>query len=150
MTDFVIRPARPEDAPALTRAIVAAYAVHDGRGLTLPPVADGVPEAIAGTPVFVAEEAGEILGGIILRMDEGAQIENVAVTAAAMGRGVGKALIARAEEAARAAGHDNLALATHEALTENLALYARLGWAETGRDGQKVLMRKPLTKGAPT
>ena len=51
MTDFVIRPARPEDAPALTRAIVAAYAVHDGRGLTLPPVADGVPEAIADNGV---------------------------------------------------------------------------------------------------
>ena len=59
-------------------------------------------------------------------------------------------LVARAEEAARAAGHDNLALATHEALTENLAFYARLGWAETGRDGQKILMRKPLTRGAPT
>lgn len=139
----VIRPAVPGDAAALTRAIEAAYSDY-AAGLSLPPVSDGVAEAIAETPVFVAETAAGVVGGIILRLGETAKIENIAVAPDGTGRGIGRALMARAETAARQAGYDRLTLATHAGLTETLRFYARLGWAETGRDGDRVFLTRPL------
>lgn len=144
----LIRPAGPSDAPALTRAIDAAYAPHIGRGLSLPPVSDGVAEAIAETPVYVAQIAAGVVGGIILRLGEVAKIENVAVAPEGAGQGIGKALIEHAEDAARQAGYDQLTLATHKDLTDTRRFYARLGWDETGREGDRVFLAKPLNAGA--
>jgi len=140
----VIRPARPADAAALTRAIDAAYAVYAGRGLSLPPVSEGVAEAIAETPVYVAETAAGIVGGIILRLGETAKIENIAVAPDGAGQGIGRALMTRAETAARDAGYGRLILSTHEKLLETRRFYARLGWKETGSQGAKVLFAKTL------
>lgn len=144
MQQPVIRPAELRDAAALRRAIDAAYAIYAGRGLSLPPVSDGVAEAIAETPVFVAETAAGVVGGLILRLGDTAKIENIAVAPDGSGRGIGRALMTRAEMAARQAGYDRLTLATHAGLTETLRFYARLGWAETGRDGDRVFLTRPL------
>ncbi len=60
-------------------------------------------------------------------------IENVAVRTDAQGRGIGRALIGFAEQRARDLQLSEVRLYTHELMTENLALYARLGYAETHR-----------------
>jgi ribosomal protein S18 acetylase RimI-like enzyme len=61
---------------------------------------------------------------------------------------VGRALLELADVEASAQGYGELRLYTHEAMTENIALYARIGWIETHRGKQegyqKVFMRKPL------
>ncbi len=140
-----IRPATFHDAPQLTDAIRAAYAVYDNMDLNLPPVSEGIDQAIRDATVFVAEKDERLLGGIVVRVGQGwAQIENLALTPAATGLGLGKALIQHAEEAAREAGATELRLATHKDLTGNIGLYTHLGWAITARDGNKVMMRKPL------
>ena len=141
---IMIRRAQAEDAAGLTQAIEDAYAIYRGRGIALPPVSDAIAKAIAETPVFVADQDGTIVGGVILRLEESAQIENVAVAQDGMGKGVGTSLIARAEKEACERGYASLTLATHEDLTDNLRYYTRLGWTQTGRDGVKVLMNKPL------
>lgn len=54
-----------------------------------------------------------------------------------------------AETEARRRGHGELRLYTHAKMTENLAMYPRLGWTETGRGAEKgferVYFRKPVT-----
>jgi hypothetical protein len=53
-----------------------------------------------------------------------------------------------AEEEAARRGFTRMALVTHEAMTENQAIYARLGYAEVGRraeDGyRRIYMEKRL------
>ena len=64
------------------------------------------------------------------------------------GRGIGRGLLALADHEAAAQGYRELRLYTHETMTENIDMYAHLGWIETGRgeqDGyQRVFMRKPI------
>jgi ribosomal protein S18 acetylase RimI-like enzyme len=99
--------------------------------------------------VTVAERGGEIVGLIVLAItDEGFAVDNVAVHPAQQGRGVGRALLEHAEAEARRDGFHSLYLYTHKRMTENLALYERLGYVEYDRrshgDACLVYLRKAL------
>ena len=65
--------------------------------------------------------------------EEGFFIGNLAVDPSHQGSGVGRALLEHAEQAARRAGFDSLYLYTHERMTENIALYTRIGYVEYDR-----------------
>ena len=75
-------------------------------------------------------------------------LDNIAVRPDRQGSGIGRRLMAFAESEARRLGHAELRLYTHVAMTENIALYTRLGFVETGRGHQagydRVFMRKQL------
>jgi GNAT superfamily N-acetyltransferase len=75
-------------------------------------------------------------------------LDNVAVDPAAQGQGVGRALIGFAAAEARRRGYREMRLYTHQMMTENIALYARTGWVETGRGEQggfaRVFFRKEV------
>ena len=79
---------------------------------------------------------------------EGAEKENVAVSPEAQGAGLGRRLMEFAEQQARARGISRMTLYTHEVMTENLAIYAHLGYRETSRAVQgayrRVFMEKLL------
>ena len=47
-------------------------------------------------------------------------------------------------------GFGELRLYTHETMVENIALYARTGWAETGRAEQNGFARVFFSKPLPT
>ena len=99
--------------------------------------------------VAVAESDGTMVGVIVLAVnDEGLLIDNVAVDPSHRGKGLGKALLEFAEAEARRAGFDSIYLYTHEKMTENLALYSRIGYVEYERRSQGkfslVYMRKHL------
>ena len=57
--------------------------------------------------------------------------------------------MAHAEAEARAAGHTHVRLYTNIAMTENLSLYAHLGYVEVGRvrehGFERIYFEKPLT-----
>jgi ribosomal protein S18 acetylase RimI-like enzyme len=113
------------------------------------PMTDDYAEVVRGYDVTVADRDGEIVGLIVLGIgDEGFVVDNVAVDPAHQGAGVGRALLEHAEAAARRAGFDSIYLYTHERMTENLALYARIGYVEYDRrlhgDARLVYLRKPL------
>jgi GNAT superfamily N-acetyltransferase len=76
-------------------------------------------------------------------------VENVAVRPDRQGKGLGRALMAYAEQEARRLGLPALRLYTNTRMTTNIALYESLGYVETGRMGiegrSAVLMRKQLT-----
>jgi ribosomal protein S18 acetylase RimI-like enzyme len=93
---------------------------------------------------------GEPVTGLIELIEAGTSLHvgNVAVHPSAQGSGLGRRLLEFAEEQARQRGLDRLHLFTNEVMTENQAIYARLGYRETGRrteDGyQRVYMEKDL------
>lgn len=135
---MIIRAATADDAPGLTACIVAAYAPYAAQGLNLPPVSAGIAEDIRDHRVWVAVDDGAIVGGAVLHLNARAHLANLAVHPEAGGHGIGRALIDTAHEAARKAGHAQMYLATHVDMEQAQALYQRLGWYETGRDGNKA------------
>ncbi len=117
--------------------------------MTPRPMTDDYTEVIRNSRVTVAESNQTMVGVIVLNMtDEEFLIDNVAVDPSYHGKGVGKALLTFAEADARRAGFDSIYLYTHEKMTENLALYARIGYVEYDRRSQGnfslVYMRKQL------
>ena len=150
MTDieYSLRPATREDTAKVTALINAAYRHYVERiGMVPRPMTDDYAEVIQNDRVTVAEGDQTIVGVIVLTVtDEGFLIDNVAVDPAHRGKGIGKALLEFAEAEARRAGFDSIYLYTHEKMTENLALYARIEYVEYDRRSQGdfslVYMRK--------
>jgi ribosomal protein S18 acetylase RimI-like enzyme len=146
-----LRPARETDVPRLAELVQAAYGHYVERiGGPPRPMTDDYAEVVRSFDVTVAERRGGIVGLIVLGVgDEGFLIDNVAVDPSHQGTGVGRALLEHAERAARSAGHDSIHLYTHERMSENLALYERIGYVEYDRrlhgDACLVYMRKRLS-----
>lgn len=128
--------------------VKAAYEHYVERIGRLPgPMTEDYVEVIHSRQVTVAERSGTIAGVIVLTVtDEGFLIDNVAVHPSRRGTGLGRALLEFAETEARRAGYDSVYLFTHEKMTENLALYSRIGYVEYDRrsrgDFSLVYMRK--------
>jgi ribosomal protein S18 acetylase RimI-like enzyme len=147
---YTLRSAIPSDAAAVAQLVDLAYEPYIERIGTIPgPMREDYREAIRTRRVIVAERAATIAGVLVLRTtDEGFLIDNVAVHPVHRGVGVGRMLLRHAETEARRAGYDSIYLYTHEKMTENQALYARIGYTEFDRrsDGETTLvyMRKPL------
>jgi ribosomal protein S18 acetylase RimI-like enzyme len=101
-------------------------------------LAGALEQSSADTSVFVAEDdAGEAIGFIHLTTTDDyytnsstAHIADVVVVTAFGGRGTGSALIAFAEQWARARGFDMLTLNVFSANRRARELYARLGFQE--------------------
>jgi ribosomal protein S18 acetylase RimI-like enzyme len=148
-----LRPATAADVPRLTELVGAAYEHYVERlGGPPRPMTDDYAEVVRTKRVTVAERAGAIVGLIVSGVsDEGFHVDNVAVDPAHQGSGVGRALLEHAEVEARRAGFDSIYLYTHEKMSENLALYSRIGYVEYDRrlhgDACLVYLRKRL--GAP-
>ena len=70
----------------------------------------------------------------------------MAVVPDAQGLGYGRELLQFAERSALAAGYTSIRLYTHEAMTENIALYTRRGYMETHRAVEQGLRRVYMTK----
>jgi ribosomal protein S18 acetylase RimI-like enzyme len=72
----------------------------------------------------------------------------VAVLPTLKGQGIGRALLTHAEAQAKARGYRSIYLYTNEAMVENIALYARIGYVEYERRQEqgfrRVFMRKQL------
>jgi ribosomal protein S18 acetylase RimI-like enzyme len=143
-----MRLATPADLPVIRDIVTAAYTRYLDR-MDRPPapmLADYAAEVesgrlwVAGDPVTGLIELIENAGSL--------HIANVAVHPAAQGTGLGRRLMEFAEEQARQRGLARLDLYTHEVMTENQAIYARLGYRETARrteDGyHRVYMDKIL------
>jgi len=101
--------------------------------------------------VTVADNGGKVAGVLVLAVTgEGFLLENVAVDPSHRGKGLGRTLLELAEAEARCEGFGSIYLYTHEKMTENLALYARIGYVEYDRRAEKgfarVYMRKSLRR----
>jgi len=145
----MIRPALPEDEAAIRACARAAYSRYIpamGRA-PAPMVADFAAQIGAGQ-VWVT--GTPVQGFVVFHPRGGAMLlENVAVHPDAAGQGIGRALVAFCEEAARRAGLHAVDLYTNAKMTANLSIYPRLGYGQTDRrteDGfDRVYFRKRLS-----
>jgi len=147
--DLLLRSATAADVPRLTELVHAAYGHYVERiGGPPGPMTDDYANIVGRSAVTVAELDGAIVGLVVLSADgdEGFLIDNVAVDPTQQGVGVGRALLEHAEQEARRAGFDSTYLYTHETMTENLDLYARIGYVEYDRRTEGKLSRVFLRK----
>ena len=150
MADRNIRQAEPGDAVEVRDLVRASYARYVGRiGKQPAPMLEDYAALIRAGEVWVLAEGGEVLGVLVIRPAEDHMfVDNVAVAPGHQGRGLGRELAAFAEEKAAEHGMPEIRLYTNEKMHENLDIYARLGFEETGRglDGgyRRVFMRRRL------
>jgi GNAT superfamily N-acetyltransferase len=155
----VIRRAQPTDRAAVEQIVRDAYSMYIERiGKSPGPMLDDYAALIADGTVSVLEDGDGTIAALIVLLPKPDHLllDNIAVRPDRQGRGLGRQLIAFAEAEARRLGHAELRLYTHQKMTENIALYARLGFVETGRGQEagydRVFMTKRLaaqTGGSP-
>lgn len=157
--DVRIEPATAADLAAIVAVIRAAFAEYDGR-------LDPPSSAHAQTPANVARELADG-GALVARIGDSVvgcvfhhwrgdhvYLDRLAVLPAHRGAGIGRALLAAAEQRARARGLGEARLTVRLALAGLRASYERLGYGFLEHRthagyGQPtaVTLRKPL--GAP-
>ena len=107
---------------------------HDWRWRKARHIDDDVAAHAAG--IFVVEAAGEVVGYITTRVDTEAgkgRIPNLAVTAAARGHGLGRALIEHALDYLRGQGMEIAVIETMASNPVGQSLYPSCGFEEIGR-----------------
>jgi ribosomal protein S18 acetylase RimI-like enzyme len=151
----MLRTARPEDRAAVEAIVDAAYSIYVERiGKPPGPLLDDYAGLIGAGAVSVLEDPNGIIAALIVLLPKPDHLllDNIAVHPDRQGRGLGRRLIAFAETEARRLGCTELRLYTHQRMTENIALYTRLGFRETGRGHDagydRVFMTKALGAGA--
>lgn len=144
----MIRPALPEDRTGVEAIVREAYSVYLARMDKPPgPMLDDYASLIASGAVSVLEDSGAVVAIIVLIVEaDHLLLDNIAVRSDRQGTGLGRRLIAFAEGEARRLGFAELRLYTHVTMVENLALYARLGFVETGRGREAGYDRVFMTK----
>jgi N-acetylglutamate synthase-like GNAT family acetyltransferase len=150
LSEYTARAAAPGDAPGAAACARAAYEHYIARnGLVPMPMRQDYEAVIRDYQVTVVEHAGDIVAVLALTASaEGFLLDNIAVTPAHQGRGLGRVLLEYAESEARRQGFDSIYLYAQEIMTENLALYRRIGYVEYARRVEsglpRVYLRKPL------
>lgn len=149
--EYLLRPATSADAEEVRALASRAYAPYIARiGRRPAPMdADYVMAIRRGQVDLLTDQDGAIAAFIVHFEKASAWfVENVAVEPARQGAGLGRRLLTHAEDRARGLGLSRLTLYTNAAMTENLAFYPRLGYAETDRrreDGfERVYFEKRL------
>lgn len=128
--DWTVRPLRPEDAGPLC----ALWARTPGLGLrALDDSPEGVARFLQRNPAtcFGAFSRGRLVGSVLCGHDgRRGYIYHTAVDAELRGRGIGWALVRRAEEALRAEGIHKAALVAFASNREGNAFWESLGYGE--------------------
>ncbi|KAG9966220.1 hypothetical protein KCU61_g1083, partial [Aureobasidium melanogenum] len=155
--------ASPDHLNAVTDLITLAYTPYITRlnGKKPAPMTANYAALIDSSCLYIlsasssssasASASSAILGCISLELNttgEALEINNLAVSPTAQGKGYGKLLMKFAEDVAKEKGAKKLELYTNVKMVENLILYKKLGYDEVGRwseDGfERVFFVKDL------
>lgn len=150
MEELKVRKAAFSDAAAVIDCVNAAYEKYISRlGKKPGPLLCDYPRLIGEGKVFCGEYAGQIAGILVLKeYDAYLLLDNVAVFPSFQGRGFGKELLVFAEDYAAEKNYQEIRLYTNIKMTENTALYKKLGYRQYDlkhEDGyQRVYFKKSL------
>jgi ribosomal protein S18 acetylase RimI-like enzyme len=144
----MIRPARAGEDAVVRDVVHVAYRHYTARiGKPPGPMLDDYARRIADAQTWVACDGDRIVGVLVLEATPaGFLLDNIAVLPECQGTGYGRLLIEFAEAEARRRGYSEIALYTHALMTENIALYERIGFVETRRVSEKGYDRVYMTK----
>jgi len=145
----VIRLAGPDDRHAVEEIVTAAYVHYVERiGKPPAPMLDDYGALIAAGAVHVLDGDDRTVAAIIVLLPKPDHLllDNVAVRPNRQGRGLGRQMVDFAESEARRLGYPEVRLYTHVTMVENIALYTRLGFVETGRGQEAGYDRIFMTK----
>jgi GNAT superfamily N-acetyltransferase len=133
--ELLVRPANLNDAQAVASCVKAAFTPYIERiGKPPAPMLANFPEIIAAGKVWVAENAGQVVGVLVqYETEAGFYIDTVAAIPAVQGTGVGRALLLFAESEATRRGFHSIYLCTNVKMTENQAFYPKIGYVEYER-----------------
>lgn len=137
MDEPFARRATPDDADRLTALARAAYARHVAAiGREPMPMAADWGKLLVEQEVWIVDgPAGEAMASLALDVHaDHVMIWSVAVAPAHQRHGLGRRLMALAEARARVLRRPELRLFTNARMEGNVALYRRLGYAETQRE----------------
>ena len=149
---MTIRKAKAEEAEIIAAITDAAYAKYIERmGRKPRPMTEDYHQIVTQHPVWLLSVGDRPVGVLVLVPEaEAMLIYSVALEPAYQKQGLGRRLLQLAEDEARRAGLDRMRLYTNEHMVENIALYQRLGYLETGREpvggSELVHMAKVLGK----
>ena len=147
-----IRAATAADVSAIADIVEQAYRHYIARIGKLPgPMLDDYATRVRDGVVWVLEEVAVIAGIIVLlTAPDYLLLDNIAISPARQGLGLGRRLLAFAEAEASRRGYCEIRLYTHQTMVENQRLYASIGYEETGRGTEagydRVFMRKQLRR----
>lgn len=144
----MIRPARADEVDTVRDIVHAAYARYVPRiGKPPGPMLDDYAQRIADGQTWVLEDAGRVVGVLVLEQGaDGFLLDNIAMLPECQGKGFGRRLMEFAEAEALRRGFHEIHLYTHALMTENIALYRRVGFVETHRITEKGYDRIYMTK----
>jgi ribosomal protein S18 acetylase RimI-like enzyme len=150
MNEPRIRPATAADTPAIAEIVDQAYRHYIARiGKPPGPMLDDYVARVSEGAVWVFEE-GAVIAAIIVLLPapDYLLLDNIAVSPTRQGLGLGRRLLAFAEDEAMRRGYREIRLYTHQTMVENQRLYAAIGYEETGRGSEagynRIFMRKQL------
>jgi GNAT superfamily N-acetyltransferase len=145
---LIIRPATLEDIAQIEAIVEAAYSPYIERiGRKPAPMLDDYASQVLARRVHVLADEKRLSGFVVLIDTENyLLLDNIAVSPALKGQGLGRQLLNFAERHALEAGYSSIRLYTNEAMSENLALYARRGFVETHRVEENGLRRVHMSK----
>jgi ribosomal protein S18 acetylase RimI-like enzyme len=150
MNEPRIRPATAADAPDIAEIVNQAYRHYIARIAKPPgPMLDDYAARVSEGAVWVLEEGAEIVAIVALLPEPNyLLLDNIAVSPTRQGLGLGRRLLAFAEDEALRRGYREIRLYTHQTMVENQRLYSSIGYEETGRGSEagydRVFMRKQL------
>ncbi len=145
-----IRAATAADVSAITEIVDQAYRHYIARmGKPPGPMLDDYAARVLEGAVWVLEEGAAVAGIVVLLPTTNyLLLDNIAVSPARQGLGLGRQMLAFAEAEALRCGYREIRLYTHQTMLENQRFYASIGYEETGRGTEagydRVFMRKQL------
>jgi ribosomal protein S18 acetylase RimI-like enzyme len=150
MNESCIRPATAADVPAIAEIVDQAYRHYIARiGKPPGPMLDDYVARVSEGAVWVLDE-GAVIAAIIVLLPAPNYLllDNIAVSPTRQGLGLGRRLLAFAEDEALRRGYREIRLYTHETMVQNQRLYTSIGYEETERGSEagynRVFMRKQL------
>lgn len=142
LTQFLIRPARLDDAEAIYTVYRKAFATLAGK-IDPPSSAgqatlDAIRDSLGKVDVAVCDDAGKIVGCVFFRQEgDACYLYRLSVDPDCYNRGIAKRLIAHVERAAKGQGVGKVALNVRLSLDKNRKLFVSRGFREVSLHAHK-------------